>query len=106
MKITYHEKEYELRYSFRALMIYENITGKSFQPQSLTDIIIFFYATLLGVTKDNPVKYDDFLDWLDENPAEVNNFSQWLMDVFGLNEKLTPKKETPKKERGKKNVPN
>ena len=46
MKVTFNEKEYELKYSFRAYMIYENIMGKSFSPQGLTDMIVFFYSSL------------------------------------------------------------
>jgi hypothetical protein len=94
MKLTYKEKEYELKYSFRGLMIYENIMKKSFQPQNLTDIIILFYSTLLAAAKDEVIKYDEFLDWLDENPNELNRFSNFLMEVFGLNQFITPEKET------------
>ena len=36
MKITIDNREYELKYSFRTLMVYENITNKSFEPKSLT----------------------------------------------------------------------
>jgi hypothetical protein len=32
MNVTIKEKEITLKYSFRALMIYENITQKSFNP--------------------------------------------------------------------------
>lgn len=103
MKVTLNEKEYEMKYSFRALMIYENIMGKSFNPTGLTDIIVFFYATVLAVAKGDIIKYDDFLDWLDEHPDEMNNFSEWLMDALGLNGFLTPEvKEKKEKKASKK----
>ncbi len=104
MKITYHEKEYELKYSFRALMIYENITQKSFQPKSLTDIITFFYSIVLASAKGDIIDYNEFIDWLDDNVDELNNFSLWLTEVLDLNSKISPKRKTEKKE--KSNSPN
>lgn len=107
MKIKFNNNEYEMKYSFRALMIYENIMGKSFNPQGLTDIIIFFYSTVLANSNNATILYDDFLDWLDENPNELNNFSEWLMDALGLNSFLTPevkdKKDKKKKKEDSKN---
>ena len=98
MKVTFNEKEYELKYSFRAYLIYENIMDKSFSPQGLTDMIVFFYSSLLAAAKGDTIKYEDFLDWLDDNPDELNKFSKWLMECLGLNKFLTPEvKDTNKK---------
>ena len=106
MKVTFNEKEYDIKYSFRAYMIYENIMGKSFSPQGLTDMIIFFYATLLAAAKGDTIKYEDFLDWLDDNPDELNKFSKWLMECLGLNKFLTPEvKDTNKKANNKEDKP-
>ena len=98
MKVTFNEKEYELKYSFRAYMIYENIMDKSFSPKGLTDMIVFFYSSLLAAAKGDTIKYEDFLDWLDDNPDELSKFSNWLMECLGLNKFLTPEvKDTNKK---------
>lgn len=106
MKVTFNEKEYEIKYSFRAYMIYENIMGKSFSPQGLTDMIIFFYANLLAAAKGDTIKYEDFLDWLDDNPDELNKFSKWLMECLGLNKFLTPEvKDTNNKANKKEDKP-
>ncbi len=101
MKITYHEKEYELKYSFRALMIYENITQKSFQPTTLTDIITFFYSVVLASAKGDIIDYNEFIDWLDDNTTELNNFSLWLTEILDINNKIAPKKRGDKKEKSK-----
>lgn len=98
MKIKYQGKEYELKYSFRAMMVYENITDKSFAPNGLSDIIIFFYSCILAASKGQDViKYDDFIDWLDENPIELENFSNWLLELMkqqhGLIRKTEQKEE-------------
>lgn len=101
MKLTYKDKEYELKYSFRALMIYENITQKSFQPKNLTDIITFFYSTVLSSAKE-PIDFNEFIDWLDEHVEELNNFSEWLMGSLNLNKEKAPE---PKKKANKDNKP-
>lgn len=99
MKITYKEKDYELKYSFRAHMIYENIMQKSFKPETLTDIINFFYASLFAVAKGDVIEYEEFLDWLDENPEQLSNFSEWLLGTLTSNSNVAPKanEETIKK---------
>ena len=87
MKITINEKEIELKYTFRSMMIYENIMGTSFNPKGISEVIIYFYSTIIASSKE-PIVYDDYLDWLDENPNELANFNTWLADVAKVNEKL------------------
>lgn len=90
MEITIKDKTISLRYSFRAFMIYENITKKSFNPQNMTDIILFFYSVIMASDKENPLELDDFLDWLDENPDSLNEFSKWLTSKVNQQSKLSP----------------
>ncbi len=75
MKVTIKEKDITLKYTFRALMIYENITNKSFNPKGISDVVIFFYSVVVASSKDTSLTFDDFLDWLDDNPAAINEFS-------------------------------
>lgn len=101
MTITVKEKEYNIKYSFRALMIYENITHKSFNPKTISDMIVFFYSIVLASNKGCELLFDDFLDWIDENPDKVNDFASWLNDTFTQNDQISPKpdiKEETKKE--------
>lgn len=101
MKVKYNNKEYELKYSFRALMVYENITNKSLDIKGLTDIINFFYSVLLVAAKGDVIQYDDFLDWLDENPNELEKFSSWLIGILKQNSLLMPNaKSDDKKDEG------
>lgn len=99
MNITINEKTVSLKYSFRALMIYENITNKSFNPKGISDVVIFFYSVVIATTKDNTITFDDFLDWLDDNPTAINDFSVWLTRVFNTQVDLANKNvkvEAPK----------
>lgn len=101
MTITINEKEYNIKYSFRALMIYENITHKSFNPKTISDMIVFFYSIVLAANKGCELKFDDFLDWIDENPDKITDFSSWLTDTFTQQDEISNKpeiKEEVKKE--------
>ena len=49
MTIRIKGKEYTLKSSFRSYMIYENITGKSFEPTTMTDIINFFFCVVITI---------------------------------------------------------
>ena len=82
MKVNFKNNIYTLKYSFRALMIYENITNHSFNPKGITDVVIFFYSILVASAKDTTLSFDDFVEWLDENPTSINEFSAWLSEVF------------------------
>lgn len=91
MEITIKEKTISLKYSFRALMIYENITQKSFNPKGISDVVIFFYSVVVATTKDTTLSFDDFLDWMDANPTAINDFSIWLTNVFNAQSGLVGK---------------
>lgn len=85
MKITIYNKEINLRYSFRAMMIYEKITGTSFNPKGITEIMIYFYSTILASDKDIALTFEDFMNWIDENPTVLNDFSSWLTSTLTKN---------------------
>lgn len=99
MKINIQNKEIELKYSFRALLIYENIQKKSFEPNSLTDIIVYIYSTILASDKTLNLEFDDFLEYLDENPNVINDFTEWLQDNVNKQAQLSP--EQPKEDNRK-----
>lgn len=88
MKIIYKEKEYELKWSFRALMIYENITKQTFNPKTLSDVLIFFYSILCSSAKGDTIIFDEFMDWVDQNPTSITEFSQWLAGVFNMQQTM------------------
>ena len=69
MTINFNDKEIELRFSFRADMIYENIQGKSFTAQTETEWLVYFYSTYLAITDDTDLTFDDCVKLLDEKPT-------------------------------------
>ncbi len=87
MKITIKDKEIELKYSIRALLMYENMTDRTLtQPSGLTDVITFMFCILVSSSKDYSLKFDDLIDYLDVNPSVISEFSQWLKDITENNE--------------------
>ena len=88
MKVTINDREIELKYSFRSMMIYEKIAGVSFNPRGVTEIMIYFYSTLLASDKELTLTFDDFVDWVDENPKSLNDFSEWVQSTLAKNSVL------------------
>lgn len=80
--------DYNIKYTIRALFIFEQITGKSFQLNSLLDNYVFFYSMILANNKDNPLNWDDFINAIDEDPtlfakmSDILNEEQSKNDVF------------------------
>ena len=81
MTITINDKDIELKYTLRSMMMYENITGKTFAPEGVSDILTFFYCIVVASAKNYELKFDDFLDVIDENQDKLNEFSLWLTNV-------------------------
>ena len=71
MKISINNKQITLKYSLRAMMMYENITEGNLTPSSLTDVIVFFYCVVLSSSMDYSLELETFIDWLDENPDKL-----------------------------------
>jgi hypothetical protein len=67
-----------LHESFRAHMLYEEVSGESFKPTNLKSILIFFYATIMACNREFASDFDTFVDWLDGHPSYVEDFMEWL----------------------------
>ncbi len=97
MTIDFNDREIELRFTFRADMIYENIMQKSFKAQTETEWIVYFYSTYLAITDDTDLGLDDFILKLDESPKVLYDFIQWYVDFQSNNMKLIPKEKEESK---------
>ena len=91
MKIKIDNREIELKYSFRSLMSYENIQNKTFAPQLMTDILVFFYCTIHGSDRDVKLSWDDYVDMIDANPQLVTDFCEWLTNELNKDSLLESK---------------
>lgn len=96
--ITIKDKEYKIKYSIRALFIFEQITGKPFKIETLLDNYIFFYSMILANNKDEVLDWNDFLDALDDNPNLLEEMNEVVISkekqdkVFNVEEENGEKK--------------
>ncbi len=99
MVITIKEKEITLKRTFRSLIAYESAMGKAFNPQTISESIMYFYCVVIASDTDLELTYDEFIEWLDSNPTALNEFTQWLINQSEIESKVAKKKSvrTPKK---------
>lgn len=95
MKINIKGTEYNIRYTMRALLIFENITSKPVQISTLTDQCTLIYSMLHACNKDCTVSFDDVIDTLDEQPMLLRDVCEMIMKATQLISKDT---DTSKKE--------
>lgn len=96
MKIKIKDKEIELKNSFRAFIIYESMQGKVFNPQTMTDIIAYLYSVVLASAKGVDIEFDEFMDWLDDNPSAIGEFMEFLTKSNKINGQFGKQKKTKK----------
>lgn len=60
-------EEYKIKYTIRALFMFEQIMNKSFEIKTLLDNYVFFYCMILASNKDKILDWDSFLDSLDND---------------------------------------
>jgi hypothetical protein len=90
-----NDKEYELKQGLKALMKFEEITGRnSFQAnENITDVVTMFYC-MLAVNKDFFYSLDEFIDTLDAQPELLEKYTEFMVD---LAKQQPVKKKTVKK---------
>lgn len=65
--IKINGEDYAIKYTIRALFMWEQITGKPFKITTLLDNYIFFYCMILASNKDKVLEWEDYLDALDND---------------------------------------
>lgn len=79
MTIKIKNEDFELKYTIRALFIFEQITGKPFKTKTLTDLYIFFYSILLANNPTTTLTIASLIDACDEDNILFVNFNNWLI---------------------------
>ena len=85
MKVTINDKEIELKNKLRAILIYEQITEKVFNPTSMTDMMLYFYCVILANEPSINLTFMEFMDMLDNAPELFDNFNKWLIQLNKVN---------------------
>lgn len=85
MEITINGKKYKVKYTIRALFIFERITNKAFKIETLLDNYLFFYSMILANNKENVLDWEEFLDALDSDKDLFNQLVSISQDVNNRN---------------------
>lgn len=78
MEITIKDTAYKLKYTLRALFVFEQITGKAFKVETLTDEYIFLYSVLLANNPDVQLTFDELIAAEDEGSNIMVQFKAFL----------------------------
>lgn len=110
MNITYKNgKTYELKNSFRAKMLFENVKRSQYEAgyileseiffrlKTLSDYMLYLYCMILAQEKNEPIDYDEYIDWLDDNGDVFEDYMKWLVEVFDAQYKKQPIEKKPRK---------
>ena len=80
MDITIKDKTYKVKYTLRALFIYESVTGETFNIQKSVEQYLFFFCLLLANNPEMTLQFQDFIDACDEDASIGIKFQQLLVD--------------------------
>ncbi len=98
MNIKIGEKEWKLKYSIRALFLYERLTGKTFEMAGLEDQVVFFYCILLAQNPDF-MTFEEFCDAIDEGDLDITELNQFINEQQQKQEELRNKKTEKKSDK-------
>lgn len=80
MLLNINRTEYKLKYTIRALFLFEQMTGKAFKIETLLDNYIFFYCILLANNPDTIMDWDEFLNAVDNDATLMEQLTKLLTD--------------------------
>lgn len=101
--VNINGKDYKVKYTIRAMFIFEQITGKAFKLESMLDSYLFYYSMILANNKDEVLEWDDFLDALDENPKLLKDLESALKEEEKKAKVFNDGEEGDEKDPSKKN---
>ena len=102
-KVTINNKEYQLKYSVRAMMLFEAAASKLFSLDTLSDQYLFLYCCILAGNKDTDLTFDKLLDSLDEDPSIFTVYTDFMKRELSRQAEFKGKDDTKKGEDKKKN---
>ena len=82
MDININGKVITLKWTNRAQIVFENMTGHSMSmfdsDKPYTESIMAFWAYVVGSNNGKEdITFDEFIDTLDENPWLLKDFQEW-----------------------------
>lgn len=91
----------KLKQSYRAMMLWEAIYKQPFNLDgSMMSLVVFLWC-IIEVNNPGTIGFEDFLTWIDDNPAEFDKLCKWLTADQKRQAELMPEGEAPKKSKKK-----
>lgn len=87
MEVTIKGESYKIKYTLRALFIFEQITGKSFGVESSMEQFLFYYAILLANNPGMTMSFEDFIDACEPDAEGSQAIIQAFSDLLTAQEK-------------------
>ena len=83
--ITIPDKEYLIIKNYKSMLLYEQETGRSITElkQNLTDLMLLFYC-IVKANNQIDFTFEQFVNLVDERPASMDEFNQYLVDSATL----------------------
>lgn len=99
IQLKLNGETYKIKYSFRALMYFEEMTSKKIDQinENVSDTLTIFYCILKASNRDTfNYTFDAFVDLVDEFPTSLEVFTDFLQQSANQTEEA-PKTSTKKK---------
>ncbi len=102
--VTIKGVEYNLRYTLRALFIYEELKGEPYSGAKIINNYILLFSMLLANNKDFSLSFNEVIEACDDNPSIFQEFVSVLEAenerVRKMAEHDSDKKKAKKTEKG------
>lgn len=97
--IVINDKQYNLKYTVRALMMFEQVKGKMFSLETLTDQYLFLYCLILA-NNETDLKFEQLLSYIDDDPSIFSDFASFMKEETDRQNELS-KKDKKEGDKGK-----
>ena len=87
---------FKVKQSFRALMKFEEMTGRSVYKinESINDVMTLLFCILSANNRETfKFSFDEFIDLIDNNPTVIDDFNAYLLTVAADVTEETPSKK-------------
>ena len=74
MTLDIKDKQIEIKFNFKAEILFEEINKEAFKGANTSDWITMFYCNLLSCGGDGLLTYEEFVDWLSDNPTLLYDY--------------------------------
>lgn len=73
--------DYKVRQTVRALFLFEQIAGRSFEVKTTLDNYLYYYCLILANNPDTSLTWDEFIDAIDNDPTILIQITKVLTDT-------------------------